>query len=99
MGTDLSHMTHPNPPCSPQADVRFYQSQYARYFHRDAYRLREDFCGTGHVALLWCCTSEAHSAAAVDLSQEAIAWGQHHINAHTLGACATDCTMALCNQW
>src|SRR5678810_1059577 len=40
--------------------------------------LREDFCGTAHLACEWVRTNPRHRAIGVDIDPDVLAWGQEH---------------------
>lgn len=45
---------------------------------RDAYAIREDFCGTANAACEWVRRNENNTAVGVDLDAEVLAWGREH---------------------
>jgi len=60
----------------PEADIDFATDTFCGEFGRRAYRLREDFCGTGAVCRAWALAHKKNQAWGVDLNAETLAWGR-----------------------
>lgn len=56
----------------------FIEEWFKRLRGRPASSLREDFCGTAHTACEWVRRRKRHTAIAVDLDGEVLAWAQAH---------------------
>lgn len=57
-------------------DVRFFAKLSKRLLGREAYRLREDFCGTFWMGYEWASLSPKHFALGIDNDSEPVAWGK-----------------------
>jgi cyclopropane fatty-acyl-phospholipid synthase-like methyltransferase len=61
---------------SPDYDLDFIENVYRARHARKPVRLREDFCGTGRLALEWARRHPRHTALALDLDAPTLAWGR-----------------------
>ncbi|MDQ7075584.1 MAG: class I SAM-dependent methyltransferase [Gammaproteobacteria bacterium] len=59
-------------------ELEFVQETFKALRGRWPHRLREDFCGTALSACEWVKLNPAHSAVAVDIDAEVLAWGEAH---------------------
>jgi SAM-dependent methyltransferase len=64
----------------PPTDVRTLTKLYRRYRKTDPRVLREDFCGSGALAVAWAKSKPTRRAIGVDIDRETLAWGEvHHL--------------------
>lgn len=61
---------------SPEYDLDFIENVYRSRNGRRFTRLREDFCGTGRLALDWALRRPDHAAIGLDLDAPTLAWGR-----------------------
>ena len=57
-------------------EVEFMRDTFRTLRGRDAYSLREDFCGTASAACAWASQGEAYVATGVDIDADVLAWGR-----------------------
>ena len=57
-------------------EVEFMRDTFRTLRGRDAYSLREDFCGTASAACAWASQGEAYVATGVDIDANVLAWGR-----------------------
>ncbi len=62
----------------PEYDVSLIQRVFRRRHGRSARLLREDFCGTAHMACTWVLAHRENRAFGIDLDPEPLAWGRQH---------------------
>ena len=62
----------------PEADIRLIDRIYKRRFGRKPRRLREDFCGTAHLAAAWVEKRDKNRAWGIDLDRATLDWGREH---------------------
>lgn len=62
----------------PEMEVDLLTEKYTELRGRKPLSLREDFCGTGFLAVQWCKSDPERSAVGVDLCEETLAWGKQH---------------------
>jgi hypothetical protein len=62
----------------PEYDVGLIQRVFQRHRGRPARLLREDFCGTAHMACTWVAAHRENRAFGIDLDPEPLAWGRAH---------------------
>lgn len=70
----------------PEYDVGLIQRVFAKRYGRPARWLREDFCGTAHMACTWVAAHRENRAFGIDLDPEPLDWGRRH----NLAALAAD---------
>jgi SAM-dependent methyltransferase len=64
----------------PEEDVKFFGRVFEEIRRRPPILLREDFCGTGNLAVTWCRSRPERRAIGIDLDQRTIAWGhERHV--------------------
>jgi SAM-dependent methyltransferase len=61
---------------SPEVDVAFFKKVYKELKHKEAFTLREDFCGTFIVCQEWVKLGSKNKAIGVDLDSEPIEYGK-----------------------
>lgn len=71
----------------PEFEVEFMSDEFRKLRGRRARRLREDFCGTGHLACAWVQDHERSEAFGLDLDRPTLDWGRTH-NVAALGKAA-----------
>ena len=59
-------------------EAEFLQETFKALRGRDAYSLREDFCGTASAACEWVRQSDRHHAIGVDIDPSVLEWGREH---------------------
>ena len=62
----------------PTGDIEFFVAQFLRLRNREPRHLREDFSGTALLSTEWVKSGPERSARAVDICEEALAWGEAH---------------------
>ena len=62
----------------PEPDVSLIGRVFKQHFGRPPRLLREDFCGTAHLACEWVKTHAENRAWAIDLDPEPLEWGHQH---------------------
>lgn len=62
----------------PEADISFAKRVYQRLNGSAPSILREDFCGTAHLACEWAADDDSHEAWGVDLDAATLDWGREH---------------------
>ncbi|MCI0401250.1 MAG: methyltransferase domain-containing protein [Gammaproteobacteria bacterium] len=63
-----------------EADIDFVDETFKRLRQREAYSLREDFCGTANAACEWVRRRSRNRAVGIDLNRKVLDWGiAHHI--------------------
>ncbi len=62
----------------PEFEVDFMDRIYRKHHGRRPLRLREDFCGTGHLASAWVASHRRREALGLDLDTGTLAWGRDH---------------------
>lgn len=62
----------------PEATIELFLRVFRRLRGRTPTFLREDFCGTAHLAASWVAGSRRRRALAIDLDPEPLAWGRDH---------------------
>jgi SAM-dependent methyltransferase len=63
---------------STEEEVELITQIYEERRGRKPLSLREDFCGTAHLACEWVRTSSRHRAVGVDIDPDVLAWGTEH---------------------
>jgi len=63
---------------STEEDVELIAQIYEERRGRKARTLREDFCGTAHLACQWVRANPRHHAVGVDIDPDVLAWGTQH---------------------
>ncbi|MCT4642018.1 MAG: class I SAM-dependent methyltransferase [Bacteriovoracaceae bacterium] len=61
---------------NPEGEVDFFNEKYGEIRGKQAFTLREDFCGTGAISCKWAAQSENHKSYGIDLDPEPIAYGK-----------------------
>ena len=61
---------------APEHEVEFFERAYRDCFRKNAYVLREDFCGTFAVCCQWVASNKKRKALGVDLCPETLDWGR-----------------------
>ena len=59
-------------------EVEFMQKTFRSIRGREAYSMREDFCGTASLACQWAGQSPEHHAIGVDIEPSVLAWGREN---------------------
>jgi len=72
------HLVYEQAVQSPEADVNLIQGIYRHYNQGNAYRLREDFCGTALTLCHWVAQGECFSGEGLDNDPAPIDWGRTH---------------------
>lgn len=62
----------------PEADIPLIDRVFRRHRGRPPRTLREDFCGTAHMACCWVAGHPENRAFGIDLDPEPLAWGERH---------------------
>jgi hypothetical protein len=62
----------------PEYDVSLIQRVFRNHYGRPARILREDFCGTAHMACTWVEAHRENRAFGIDLDPEPLDWGRRH---------------------
>lgn len=62
----------------PEDDVAFFSDTFRRLRGREAKVLREDFCGTAKLSLVWCDSAPGRRAIGVDLDAATLEWARRH---------------------
>lgn len=63
---------------APAGDIEFFVKTFEALRGRTPLRLREDFCGTAYLSAEWVKDNPDRCAVAIDISEEALAWGRLH---------------------
>lgn len=61
-----------------EAEIDFVDQTFRALRGRDAVRLREDFCGTGHTSCEWVRRRASNLAFGLDIDSETLEWGRRH---------------------
>jgi hypothetical protein len=72
---------------SPEADIDLVQHFYRSRHRRNAWRLREDFCGTALTLSHWVAQGSRYSGEGFDIDPDPLDWGRVH-NIESLGPAA-----------
>lgn len=72
------HKLYQNAVQCPEAEIDFIEQTFEELRWRKALTLREDFCGTALNCCEWVRRRPGHTARAVDLNAEVLAWGRKH---------------------
>lgn len=62
----------------PEDDVAFFSDTFRKLRGRQAKILREDFCGTAKLSLVWCTSAPGRRAIGVDLDGPTLEWAREH---------------------
>lgn len=63
---------------NPQNEVDFFNEKFQEIRKRQAFTLREDFCGTAAISCKWVAQSPKHLAYGIDLDPDPIAYGKEY---------------------
>jgi SAM-dependent methyltransferase len=63
----------------PEAEIRFFERLFAEHRHRRPQSLREDFCGTGYLAVEWVKSGPRRMAIGIDIDPVPLAWGDANL--------------------
>jgi SAM-dependent methyltransferase len=62
----------------PESELDFVEGAFKTLRRRRLVTIREDFCGTAHVACDWVRRRKTHRAIGVDINPAVLAWGEEH---------------------
>ncbi len=82
---DLKYHLYENCVQSEKWQMRYLPKFHRRFTGREAYSMREDFCGTGRIACAWVKKSPKHRAVGLDLDPEPLEYGMR-VNRSKLSA-------------
>jgi len=61
---------------APEADIEFFIETYNKLRNKKPLVMREDFCGTALLSVMWCESDPQRTAIGVDLDQPTLDWGR-----------------------
>lgn len=76
--TSDKHLLYQESVQSTELELDFISNTFKDLRGREAFKMREDFCGTALASCDWVQLSKKHTALAVDLDSEVLEWGDLH---------------------